>query len=76
MLTGLALDQLPDLTNRVCISGEWCKRLDHACRGGGGLAKMVTLNVENRITIDMCYASGTFPVLPDTLPSPSPEFPP
>jgi len=70
MLTGLALDQLPDLTNHICMSGEWCKRLEDACRGGGDLAKMVTLDVERRITIDKCYASSTFPVLPDALPSP------
>jgi serine/threonine protein kinase len=75
MLTGLALDQLPDLTNRVFISGEWCKRLDHACRGGGDLAKMVTLNVEKRIAIDICYESGTFPILPDALPSPVAQIP-
>ncbi len=75
MLTGLVLDQLPDLTNRVCTSGEWCKRLDHACRGGGDLAKMVTLNVEERITIDMCYESSTFPVLPDALPAPVTRIP-
>ena len=75
MLTGLALDQLPDLTNLVFTSGEWCERLDHACRGGSDLAKMVTLNVENRTTIDMCYGSSTFPVLPDALPSPVARVP-
>ncbi|KAF4629716.1 hypothetical protein G7Y89_g8429 [Cudoniella acicularis] len=37
---------------------------------GGDVAKIVTLNVEKRIAIDMCYASGTFPVLPDALPPP------
>jgi serine/threonine protein kinase len=70
MLIGLALDQLPGLTNHVCVSGDWCKRLEDACRGGGDLAKMVTVSVERRITIDNCYASSTFPVLPDALPSP------
>ena len=75
MLTGLALDQMPGLTNRVCASGEWCKRLEHACRGGDDLAKMVTLDVERRITIDQCYASAIFPVLPDALPSPLAPIP-
>jgi serine/threonine protein kinase len=75
MLTGLALDQLPALTNRICMSGEWCKRLEKACRNGGDLAKMVTLSVERRVTIDSCYASDTFPVLPNTLPYPVTETP-
>lgn len=44
--------------------------LEDACRSGGDLAKMVTLSIERRITIDKCYASSTFPVLPDTLPLP------
>ncbi len=75
MLTGLALDQLPDLTSHVCISGEWCKRLEDACHGGGDLARMVTLSAERRITIDKCYACATFPVLPDALPSPVTRIP-
>jgi serine/threonine protein kinase len=75
MLTGLALGQLPGQTNRVCMSGEWCKRLENACRNGGDLAKLVTLSVERQITIDSCYASDRFPVLPDTLPFPVAETP-
>jgi hypothetical protein len=67
MLTGLALDQLPDLTNHICMSGEWCKRLEDACRSRGDLAKIVTLSIERQITIDKYYTSSTFPVLPDTL---------
>jgi len=70
MLTGLALDQLSGLTDSTYISGEWHKRLENACGNTGDLAKMLTLSVERRITIDSCYASDTFPVLPDTLPSP------
>jgi hypothetical protein len=69
MLTGLALDKLPGVSSRVCVSREWCKGLDQTCRGGGDLAKMITLDVEKRITIDQCYESSTFPVLPDTLPA-------
>jgi serine/threonine protein kinase len=75
MLAGLALDKLPWLTNRMCMSGEWCKILEKACRNVGDLAKIVTLNVERRITIDSCYASDTFPVLPNTLSYPVAETP-
>jgi hypothetical protein len=61
------------LTNRVCISGEWCKRLDHSCRGRDDLVKMATLDVEKRITINMCYESST--VLLNALLSPVARIP-
>lgn len=70
MITGLALDKLPGLTKHMCISGEWCRMLEYTCRAGGDVAKMLTLNVEERITIENCHTSPTFPVLPDALPSP------
>jgi hypothetical protein len=56
-------------TDHVCVSGEWCKRLEDACRGGGDLTKIVTASVEGRIAIDNCYTSSTFPILPDFPPN-------
>lgn len=64
MLTCLALDQLPGLTNRVFIFPEWCKSLDHAYSGGGDLTNMMTLNVKKRITT---VSSGTAEVHFDAL---------
>lgn len=70
MLTGIALNELPGLTDELFRSGQWCGGLEKTCQGGGDLARMLTLSVERRITTGECFASPTFPRLPDALPPP------
>lgn len=65
---GSNLPRVSGLPDRTLAHKEWCDRLARACRNGGDLAKMVTIDIDNRATAKDLHTSPNFPVLPDDLP--------
>lgn len=56
------------LTDRILASQAWCNKLEYVCRKGGDLAKMVTVDINQRATARDLNASPRFPVVPDDMP--------
>lgn len=65
---GSNLARISGLPDRTLAPKAWCDRLALACRNGGDLAKMVTVDNNTRATAKDLHASPNFPVVPDDLP--------
>lgn len=61
MLRKSNLVKMSELLNRNLAPKVWCDRLALACRNGGDLAKMVTVDVKDRATAKDLLASLNFP---------------
>lgn len=68
MSNGLDFSRRRGPTDRISASPKWCNQLEYVCRKRGDLAKMVTVDINQRATARELRESPGFPDVPDDLP--------